>query len=111
MLRLLVFLTFTNFFIFSQEYQSEQFRNEARDKLESGFEKTAIGAVEIGIGVWRASKGDVMGAAVATADGFNTMKDGVVFFKEAKDLFDQIREMERDYERFDVTPGAYDREY
>ena len=34
-------------------FTNETLENDAKSKLESGFEKTAIGTVEIGIGVWR----------------------------------------------------------
>lgn len=37
-----------------EEDRNNQIKIEAQDKLESGFEKTAIGAVEVGVGVWRA---------------------------------------------------------
>ena len=97
--------------LFCQEYSPENLRKEADEKLESAFEKTTLGALEVGIGVWRAFKGDILNAAIVTSDGVNTLKNGILDFQEAKDLFNQARDMEIDYDRFDLTPGCHDREY
>jgi len=108
----LFFVTGIHSIAFTDESTSDQTRNDAKDKLESAFEKTAIGTLEVGIGVWRASKGDVIGAAGATIDGFNRIKDGVYDFKESKELFDRAREFEsRLDEPPDIMKGLPDREY
>ncbi len=105
-------MTGTHSIAFTYESAGDQTRNDAKDNLESAFEKTAIGTLEVGIGVWRATKGDVIGATGATFDGFNRIKDGVHDFKESKELFDQAREFEsRLHKTPDIMGGLSDREY
>lgn len=90
----------------------EDIKHEAQDKLESCFENTAIGALEVGLGFWRATKGDVVGAAAVAVDGFNRIKQGVHEFQESKELFDRKRETEiKQHETPESNTGPWDREY
>jgi hypothetical protein len=105
-------------YTYSDEMNAGQTRSEAHEKLESGFEKAAIGTVELGISVWRASVGDPVGAAVAAVEGVNTIKSSVVYFKESKNLFEKARAIEKQYELSmdpsepaDIIRGLSDREY
>lgn len=79
--------------------------------MESGFVKSAMGAIEVAGGIWRATRGDVLGAAAGTIDGSVRIGEGVDDFKEAKQLFSQARDIERQFEFNEITPGCHDREY
>ncbi|MBM3191272.1 MAG: hypothetical protein FJZ63_01285 [Chlamydiae bacterium] len=99
--------------VLAEDAVCDRITNEAKDKLESGFEKTAIGAVEIGVSVWCATKGDVIGAAGVALDGLNRIKDGVHDLQESKELFDKAREVASilESEPPDIIRGLQDHEY
>jgi hypothetical protein len=96
---------------FCEESCADKARAEANEKLESGFEKTALGTLEIAVGVFYATKGDVAVATGATMHGVYVIKEGISDFKEAKQLFESAREIEREIELNDLTYGVHDREY
>ena len=108
----LIFTTGISSIICAEEQTRERIESSAQDKLESGFEKTAVGAVEVGFGVFKATRGDVVGAAAATIDGLERIKRGVKDFQESKELFDRARDMESPSdEPPDIIRGCPDHEY
>ena len=81
--------------IFASE-DREQIKKEAYERLEKGLEQAGLGLVETGVGVYRATKGDPVGAATGIGAGAKSFKDSVESFRDAKELFARSREDEDD---------------
>lgn len=94
LLQISLFFTIASPFLCSEEQTKEQIENKAHDKFESGFEQTGVGLIEVGVGLWRASEGDVAGCVGSTADGLRRMKNGYRDFKESKSLYHRARDMD-----------------
>ena len=75
---------------------SKEIEKQAQDHLERSFEHVGLGVVEIGVGVFEFSKGDPVGGAAAIGAGIKEIKDGVADFNQARDLFEQSRNTERE---------------
>lgn len=63
---------------FCNSLDLDQAKETAQEKIESGFEKTALGAIEVAIGVLYATKGDVAVSAGVAAHGLKNIKDGLI---------------------------------
>lgn len=96
---------------FCETINLDKTRESAQDKFESGFMKTAIGSIELGLGVLSATRGEITVAAGATAAGIATIKQGISDFKEAKELFERVRDVELRAELNEINFGVFDREY
>ena len=71
---------------------------QAEKELEKGFENTALGIVYTSVGVIFATTGNPVATVVGIGRGVDKIRDGVEHLKEAKHLFDEAREMDRDRE-------------
>lgn len=87
-----IFLVACSNHAYAKSSKKEDLKRKADEKYESGMEQTGVGMVETAVGIWRATRGDVVGAVGATADGLFRIKNGVKDLKESKELYDKVRD-------------------
>ena len=83
--------------VFSTE--KEDIEKQAKEVLNEALNHSGFAILDFAIGGYKASHGDVLGAGIYAGHGIMNIEKAYHEFKEAKELFEQSREYEYNYDK------------